>query len=107
MTSRIQEILEVLHEIWIRRPAIRAIRSRATREVASRHKIRPASVHTKFARELEPEVGSLDAFDNLVMLWMGGDCERLKEALSCHGDSADRKAIDEFFMKHSPRPLHG
>ena len=93
LSSRIEQSLAVLAEVWSRRPIIGAIRSQAERSVAGRLRLRPQTVHDKLVRQLGLACQDLD---NRIAQWLGGDPVPLRSSLLARAITpADREAILE------------
>ena len=103
MSARIEQALAVLHEIWIRRGAIAALRGKAVNEVADRIRRRPETVHAKLVRQLSPDVQTSADLDVMIARWLGGDPAVLHSALRNHTVKRDDQvAIQAFFEQHAP-----
>jgi hypothetical protein len=98
VSERIEQALEVLEEVWARRPTVGRIRSNATRRVAIRRGRKPATVFDKMVRQLAPKVRNADDLDAIIARWWGRDGGALRDALlaAAVGD-ADRTRVQTFF----------
>ena len=98
MSSRISQILEVLEEIWMRRPMFASIRVKAIHIVAQRLGLRPSTIADKTVRQLYPNVATTAMFDAQIARWIGGDCAALRNAVLAGAVSReDREAVERFF----------
>ena len=102
MSARIDQIVDVLQEIWYRQAALGIFRERAVPVVAQRRGVDPRTIHDKLVRQLGPQVRQARDFDRLVGRWLGGDRDPLRQTLLAHAITpADREHIDRFFSDHA------
>jgi hypothetical protein len=103
MSARIEQVVEVLEEMWHWQAILGKFRERAVPVVAKRHGVAENTVHDKLVRQLAPHVSDAASFDRLVARWLGGNPQPLRSALLAHTASdADRVRIDAFFRDHTP-----
>ncbi len=102
MSSRIEEILEVLEEairLWEvdgGRLAPSYYRNEAVKHVATRRGILSTSVSNKFRRELGPDIWGTPAFDALLEAWFRS--QALRKNLEKHAITEnDLRALADFF----------
>lgn len=98
MSARVDQIVAVLEEVWIRRALLGVFRERAVPVVAKHFGVETSTVHDKLVRQLKPDVGSSVDFDRLLVRWLGGDGEPLRQVLLRHAlDRSDEMRIETFF----------
>jgi len=106
MSSRIEEVLEVLEEIRAEyakdnaRHSIASLRVAAVQHVAKRRGISNESVRDKYIRQLKPEIDGTDEFDKCLKDWLETDRSKLKEVLLAKRVTRqDESRIVEFFRR--------
>jgi hypothetical protein len=105
MSSRIDQILEVLHEIrknhhiGMSSNQIINLRNDAVATVTRRRGLTtPTTVADKFQRQLRPEINCTEDFDQVVFGWLGRGSTDLRRILLAHAVSFQDKAdIEAFF----------
>lgn len=110
MSSRIEQILEVIEEVRDKyqsassyRP-IKRLRISAVASIANRREISNQAVLDKFIRQLRPDVGVADDFDKLLEQWLAHDSDELKNILLKHKSNyRDIELINNAFYK-APAP---
>jgi hypothetical protein len=103
MSTRVDQIVAVLEEVWIRRALLGVFRERAVPVVAERFGVEPSTVHDKLVRQLGPDVATAVDFDRLLVRWLGGDGEPLRQVLLRHAlDRSDEMRIETFFKEVVP-----
>ncbi|MBI2988617.1 MAG: hypothetical protein HYY45_17790 [Deltaproteobacteria bacterium] len=101
MSARVDQIVQVLEEMWRRQALLGAFRERTVKLIARRLGVHPNTVHDKLVRQLGPQVKEARDFDRLVARWLGGDAQPLRSALLEHAVSEDdRERIRRFFQDH-------
>ena len=104
MSDRIDEILDVLHEVSVApvfragAAEVRARRIAAVKRVAERRNIARETVQDKFGRQLQPDVMTAAEFDRLCLEWLSRGSPALQHALLRHAvDNGDENRIRKFF----------
>lgn len=104
MSSRIDEILEVLQEVrskYVKEgfiPSISDIRQTAVETVARKRGVAKSTVADKFVRQLRPHVEDTDAFDRLLETYFRNSSTALRDVLLSHAvGSEDVEHINAAF----------
>ena len=95
MSSRIEEILEVLKEVislWKRgapHDTVAELRRCAVSRVAGRRNIADSTISDKFRRQLKPDANCTSDFDRLLTLCLQGNPLELENILCSHAVTRD------------------
>ena len=101
MSARVDQIVQVLEEMWRRQALLGAFRERTVPLVAKRLGVEAKTVHDKLVRQLGPQVKESRDFDRLVARWLGGDPQPLHSVLVAQAITEDdRERIASFFKHH-------
>lgn len=104
MSSRIEQILEVIEEVREQfqstTGSIKGMRIRAGHSVASRRGITNQTVLSKFITQLRPDVKFAADFDKLLKRWLIDNSDELKNIILKHkSDRQDVELINNAFYK--------
>lgn len=104
MSSRIEQVLEVLREVkeeYLRNQSqhpIPSLRKMAVQSVAERRRITQNSVADKYIRQLKPHIQKTDDFDKFLSDWLVRGDDRIQEILLTRTiTKKDKDYINQFF----------
>jgi len=100
MSARTDQILDVLTEIWSRRPAIAMFRVDAEKAVAAKRGKKTPTIHDKLVRQL-PAIRNTKDLDRRIMRWLGGDPAPLRSAVVSASSNAERQRVEQFFERNA------
>lgn len=104
MSSRIEQVLEVLQEVkeeYLKNQSqhpIPSLRKRAVQRVADKRSITTNSVADKYIRQLTPHIQKTDDFDKFLSNWLVKGDDRIQQILLTRTVTQnDKDYINKFF----------